>query len=136
MQTLINMYDLIKSTQHGSKLLGDMENSETNYTIEVTMRSNIYNYNSINNTITISLMKTKWQGCTKNGWMYVTPLRALAHEIGHSVTQNEDQNVLSNENPIVRALGLPERTGYEPTRYFGRNLFDYFGPEEGGKCGC
>jgi hypothetical protein len=44
--------------------------------------------------------------------------RIIAHELGHSVTGIQDtgpgqmDNVIQNENPIVKALGLPERTQY------------------------
>src|ERR1700694_3353924 len=55
---------------------------------------------------------------TTAGPQAASDVRILAHELGHSVTGTQDSgpgqmdNINQNENPIVKALGLPERTQY------------------------
>lgn len=56
---------------------------------------------------------------TTNGVVVASPERVLAHAIGHAGDQQLDDgptssnNVDINENPIVTALGLAPRLGYQ-----------------------
>jgi Flp pilus assembly pilin Flp len=55
---------------------------------------------------------------TTAGPLPATTLRILAHEIGHAAMGERDDgannlnNVIANENPVMSALGEPERTAY------------------------
>jgi hypothetical protein len=53
---------------------------------------------------------------------YMSPDRLFAHELGHVVGYHDDgvgglNNILTNENPIMKQLGDPfNRTRLEPVR--------------------
>ena len=55
---------------------------------------------------------------TTEGYIFTTLTRIVAHELGHAVFgtldsgENRLDNVIENENPIMRDLNEPERTKY------------------------
>jgi hypothetical protein len=72
---------------------------------------------------------------TLAGWKQASLERLLAHEMGHAATNVHDSgpgkmdNVNLNENPVVRELGLRERTAYDIPFWWYLPLIGYPKPQ-------
>ena len=67
--------------------------------------------------------------CTANGREFSSPEGALAHEFGHALGYGRERgndmgNVNKSENPVLRALGYPERLSYDDSACPGSPLED------------
>ncbi|HQR15663.1 MAG TPA: hypothetical protein PLZ37_13980 [Nitrospira sp.] len=68
--------------------------------------------------------------CTTQGILPIETSIAIAHEMGHLIRAHDDgpgsmANILKNENPVRRDLGIPLRTQYDPPHVRRSNKYIY-----------
>lgn len=103
------IYDLVKTTEHGQKMALQLEASECVYKIQEARRKALYLETTCGGGIWIDL---SWHPkvSTTEGRQRASSASMLAHEMGHATgTKDQNRNISENENPVRHQLGEPER---------------------------
>jgi RHS repeat-associated protein len=104
----------IKKTARGAAMCESMESSPFEYKIRAN-QSSINNGSARTRQINIDADPAHRPTIETTAGAMPSSLEGMvAHEIGHAVTGIEDEvtNMQQNENPVLRELGLPQRTKY------------------------
>jgi hypothetical protein len=112
----------ILQTPRGAQMLSQLETRrsffffKSDFVVDLTVANNAYAYTGQDAIFVDPNFHPLIQ--TTIGLVPASTLRILGHELGHAAFGTRDDgpgrmnNVLQNENPIMRTLGQPDRTRY------------------------